>query len=114
MAAGECEHDVVSRWEPTGLSDDQPVSRGGDEGGSAGGVQRGAGVVDRRGVCEVGELFCLRQCRRHRCGWDENWGGCESAQGGVGEEDGEVQGPLAGEDQGAVGRDRAAERTGER
>jgi len=69
-AAGECELHVVGGWEPAGLSDDQPVSRGGDEGGSAEGVHWGAVAADRRGVCEVGELFCR---------WDESGDGCQSA-----------------------------------
>jgi hypothetical protein len=37
----------------------------------------------------IGELFC---------GWDEDWSGCESAQGSVGKEDSKVQGTPEAKD----------------
>ncbi len=98
--AGERELSVVEWGESAGLSDDQRVSRGEDERGDRGSIHAGAGAAGGRGVCEAGELLC---------GWDEDGSECEPAQGGVGEEPGEIPGAVAGEGEGTAERDRCGE-----
>ncbi len=89
----------MAEWgEPAGLSDDQWVSRGEDERGDRGSVHFGAGAAGGRRLREAGELLC---------GWEQGGSERQPAQGGVGEEPGEVPGATAREGEGAAERDRA-------